>query len=171
MLEDVAGPYPGTHHDINLVYLSRLAERLVHFCSYPEVDTDYMLYGDPAYVPSRFVHTPFPNATATPFERVHNTVMSTARVAVENAIGTVTNTFPATDFTRMERHGLEAIGKKYLIAVIFRNLYTVIQGRNQISDYFGCTPPTMEEWLAERDEPPPCLADLGYFVHEYDPHH
>ena len=32
-----------------------------------------MLYGDPAYMPSRFVHAPFPNVTATPFQRVHNT--------------------------------------------------------------------------------------------------
>ncbi len=129
---------------------------------------DFFIYGDPAYAPSRFVHAPFPNATATPFERLHNTIMSTARIAVEQAIGSVTAIFPAMDFQRMERMGLEAIGKKYLVAVIFRNLHTVIQGRNQISDYFGCSPPTMDEWLVERDEPPPCLVDLGMFVAEHE---
>lgn len=169
MLEDVAGPYPGTNHDVNMVYLSNLNDRLAQFCSYPEVgDVDFMVYGDPAYQPTSFMHTPFRRAGATAFERMHNTIMSTARIAVEQAIGSVTNIFPAMDFTRMERHGLEAIGKKYLVAVILRNLYTVIQGRNEISDYFGCSPPTMDEWLAERDAPPPCLVDLGYFVDMYD---
>ena len=169
MLEDVAGPYPGTDHDINLVYRSNLYNRLAHFSSYPEIgDIDFMIYGDPAYQPTRFVHAPFPRIGATPFERLHNTIMSSARIAVEQAIGSVTNIFPAMDFTRMERHGLEAIGKKYLVAVILRNLYTVIQGRNEISDYFDCSPPSMEEWLAERDDPPPCLVDLGCFVEAYD---
>lgn len=167
MMEDVAGPYAGTHHDQNLVYLSNLTNRLAQFCSYPEINMDFMIYGDPAYEGSRFVHAPFPRLTATPTERVHNTIMSTARIAVEQAIGSVTAVFPAMDFTRMERMGLEALGKKYLVAVILRNLHTVIQGRNQISDYFGCSPPTMEEWLAERDAPPPCLVDLGHFV-EHD---
>eukprot|EP00624_Nannochloropsis_granulata_P006147 evm.model.NODE_44607_length_15938_cov_30.054523.4 len=126
-----------------------------------------MVYGDPAYQPTSFMHTSFRRAGATAFERMHNTIMSTARIAVEQAIGSVTNIFPAMD-TRMERHGLEAIGKKYLVAVILRNLYTVIQGRNEISDYFGCSPPTMDEWLAERDTPPPCLVDLRHFVDMYD---
>lgn len=169
MLEDVAGPYPGTHHDSYMADQCRLEERLASFCSYPEAGgEDFLMYGDPAYAASRFIHKPFQRAGATEFERTHNTVMSTARITVEQAIGSVTEVFPAMDFTRTERMGLEAIGKKYLVAVIFRNLHTVIKGRNQISDYFGLSPPTMEEWLAERDEPPPCLIDLGYFVNAYE---
>ncbi len=169
MLEDVAGPYAGPNHDQNMVYLSQLEDRLAMFCSYPEAgDADYFMYGDPAYTHSRFLHAPSHRATATPFERMHNTLMSTARIAVEQAIGSVTAIFPAMDFTRVERMGLEACGKKYLVAVIFRNLYTVIQGHNQISDYFGCSPPTMQEWLADRDDPPPCLVDLNLFVAAYE---
>jgi hypothetical protein len=95
-------------------------------------------------------------------------MMSRGRISVEHAIGKVTHTFPAIDFVRAERVGKGEVAKKYLVAVIFRNLLTCIRGRNQISTYFGCPPPSVEEFLAERTRLPPCLQAMGEFGFEDD---
>lgn len=162
-MEDVAGPYSGRDHDSLLATRCFLDQRLGEFSSYPHLGTDFLIYGDPAYAGSRFIHKPYRRVGATEFEQVHNTIMSTARVQVEVAIGEVTKIFPAMDFTRLERLYSVDVGKKYLVAVLLRNAFTVIRGENPISKYFNCSPPTLEEWLSPRHRAPPRLMEMGFF--------
>ncbi len=168
MLEDVAGPYSGKDHDATLANNCLLETRLRRFCTYTDDEdddqyVDYMIYGDPAYAKSRFVHKPYQRKNATPFQQLHNTLMSKGRVAVENAIGEVTKVFSAMDFTRTERVGHGRVGMKYLVACMLRNVLTAIRGRNPISTYFGCPPPTLEQWLAPREYPPHRLVELDMY--------
>ena len=70
------------------------------------------------------------------------------------------------DFVRTERVGDGDMCRKYLTACFLRNCMTCIRGGNQISEYFGCSPPTLEEFLEERDacDPlPPRLVEMGAF--------
>jgi len=145
MLVDVAGPYHGRLNDSEMTRESLLEERLSDFCTIGGVD--FLIYGDPAYTSSRFVEKPFRRIGATDTQSQFNTMMSRGRISVEHAIGKVTHTFTAIDFVRVERVGNGEVGKKYLVAVILRNMLTCIRGRNQISTYFGCPPPTIEEFI------------------------
>jgi len=168
LFEGVDGPYPGRDHDSNIVARSDLEERLSTFAHYPVADgngrgVDYQIYGDPAYARSRFIRKPFNRLRGTALERQYNSTMSSGRVSVENAIGTVVGIFPALDFLRLERSlaGGASVCTRYLVAVIFRNMFTCIRGHNQISKFFECEPPSLDEFLAEREMPPPRLVDLG----------
>ena len=159
---DVAGPYPGRPHDSAIALDSMLEERLSAFATHPVLG-NFLVYGDPAYRLSHFIHKPFDRIGATQQERMHNTVMSTGRVNVEIAIGGVTKIFPALDFIRCERPGDGLVCMKYLVAVIFRNMYTCVRGGNQVSVFFDCKPPTLHEFLAQRPRLPPRLVELGVY--------
>jgi hypothetical protein len=89
--------------------------------------------------------------------------MSSGRVAVEHAIGSVVSTFPALDFLRTARGAQTHVGIKYLVSVILRNFLTCIRGRNQISKFFDCAPPTLGEFLRPRPQRPIRLVELGVF--------
>jgi hypothetical protein len=161
MLVDVAGPYSARINDSEITRECFLEDRLSEFCT---IDgEDFLIYGDPAYSRSQYIEKPFRRISATTRQRRFNAMLSAARISVEHAIGSVTHTFPAIDFVRTERCGKGEVGKKYLVAVIFRNLLTIIAQRNQISSYFDCVPPTMGEFLAERTHLPPCLVAVGGF--------
>ena len=80
-----------------------------------------------------------------------NVQMSRARVSVEHAIGNVCNLFPALDYKREEKMGITPIALKYTVACIMRNFITVVRGSNQISDFFDCPPPSINEYFSNRD--------------------
>lgn len=164
LVEDVAGPYTGREADSTIVEHARLQDRLSAFCTH--AGCDYKLYGDPAFAASRFIAKPFRRTVATEVESITNTRMSRVRVTVEQAIGHVTQTFSAMDFVRTERQADGDVCKKYLIACFLRNCMTCMRGGNQISEYFDCYPPTLDEFLEERDyrDPlPPRLEEMGVF--------
>ena len=158
---DCAGPYPGRPHDNCIAEQSDLNERLSEFCRTPL--GDYAIYGDPAYGHEEFIFKPFDRAVLTFQEAVANALMSSARVAVEHAIGHVVSTVPALDFVHTARNKQTLQGQKYLVAVILRNFMTCIRGSNQISDFFGCRPPTLEQFLRPRPRRPIRLVDLGVY--------
>ena len=163
-MEEVAGPYPGRVSDSTMVLESRVEERLADFCA--QGGRDYKLYGDPAFGASRFISKPFRRTVATEVESIRNTRMSRMRVTVEQAIGHVTQQFSAMDFVRTERVGDGDVCKRYLVACFLRNVLTCVRGGNQISEYFGCYPPTLEKFLEERhprDPLPPRLEQMGTF--------
>jgi len=164
LVEDVAGPYSGRVSDSTMVRDCRLQERLAAFSTI--AGQDFKLYGDPAFARSRFISKPFVRSTATEAESIRNTRMSSVRVTVEQVIGHMSQTFPSMDFVRTERVGDGDVCRKYLMACFLRNCMTCIRGGNQISEYFGCSPPTLEEFLEERDarDPlPPRLVEMGAF--------
>lgn len=147
-----------------MVRESRLLDRLSDFCTI--VGRDYKLYGDPAFGASCFIAKPFRRTVASQVESIRNTRMSRLRVTVEQAIGHVTQAFSAMDFVRTERVGDGDVCKRYLVACFLRNVMTCVRGGNQISEYFGCYPPTLEDFLEERDvrDPlPPRLEEMGAF--------
>jgi nuclease HARBI1 len=159
---DCAGPYPGRDHDKKIADVSHLNERLSRFCRTEY--GDYAIYGDPAYEDEEFIFSPFNRAVLTLQEAVSNTIMSSARVSVEHAIGQVVTTFPALDFVRTARAKQTHVGIKYLVSVILRNFLTCIRGTNQICEFFDCPPPSLEEFLHPRPERPIRLVEMGFFT-------
>lgn len=164
IIEEIAGPYPARLHDSDLVRAARLEQRLSQFCIHH--GEDYKLYGDPAFAKSRFIEKPFQRTVAAATDLVYNTAMSHVRVTVEQAIGHVTQHFSAMDFVRTERPGNGEVGKKYLVACFLKNVLTCVREGNQVSEYFGCKPPSLRVFLDERDvrDPlPPRLEEMGEF--------
>jgi len=90
--------------------------------------------------------------------------MSGVTVTVEQVIGHVSQTFSSMVFVRTERVGDGDKCRKYLMACFLRNCMTCIE--NQISEYFGCSPPTLEEFLEERD-PLPASGGDGSVPHAH----
>ena len=148
---DVYGPEGGRESDIDLLRLSGLDRKLEPL--YRDGETTWFIYGDPAYsfAGARHVIGPYRLANPTPEQEHCNMCMSSVRVSVENAIGSITNKWCALDFVRQEKTGWSAIGLKYLVAVILSNFMTCVRGGNQISDMFGIQPPTLEGFLGLRD--------------------
>ena len=171
LLEEVAGPYPGRVADSRMVRYARLEQRLASFCLL--AGRSFQLYGDPAFRASQFIAKPHRRVGATEAQSMMNTRMSRVRVTVEQAIGHVSQSFPAMDFVRTERVGDGDVCKKYLCACFLRNCLTCIRGGNQISEYFGCSPPSLEDFLDDRavsDPLPPRLDEMGVF-HAPNPEH
>lgn len=161
---EVAGPYSGRVSDSRMVRLSGLQTPMAVFSTH--AGRDYKLYGDPAFGASRFISKPFRRVVASQVESIRNTRMSRVQVTVEQAIGHITQRFSAMDFTRTERVRHGEVCKKYLVACFLKNCMTCIRGGNQISKYFDCSPPTLHEFLDQRDfrDPlPPRLEETGMF--------
>jgi len=106
----------------------------------------YVLYGDGGYTMGPYLVTPFllPNHAQLQF----NTDMAKSRIAVEMGFKRVKSLWP---FLKMpDRLHLEntPIGALILCGVLLTNVRTCVEGRNQISDYFGIAPPTLEQYIS-----------------------
>ena len=168
LIVDVAGPYAGRMHDSSMVTASRLEARLEQFMVIH--GKDFTIYGDPAYRAARFVRKPRQRIGASAADKLYNRTMSRARVAVEHVIGHVTQQFAALDYTRTQRLEDRQVSKQYLVAIFLLNVRTCLRGGNQISKFFDCDPPTLAEFLHDRDpnDPlPPRLEELGLFPAAY----
>jgi len=169
LIEDCSGPYAGSLSDSDMVTRSDLSERLGEFGVVPTEGREPIklgVYGDAGYGQVNHVERPFSSVRITPMEENYNALMSRVRSQVENAIGLVTQQFPALDMTRWERSGSTNITMRYLVAVILRNMLTCVQGGNQVSIFFGEKPPSLQEFARPSDRINPRIAELMQLVAE-----
>lgn len=75
--------------------------------------------------------------------------MSSVRVTVEVFFKEVNKYRSAVDFKRKMRIGIGPVGLVYLVAIILINIRNCIHP-NQISQYFNCIPPTLNEYLTHK---------------------
>lgn len=163
-MEEDAGPYPGRISDSAMVLDSRIEKRLAGFCG--QEGRDYKLFVDPAFGALRFISKPFRHTVATEVESIRNTRISRVRVTVEQTIGHITQQLSAVVFVRTERVGDGDVCKRNLVGCFLRNVWTCVRGGNQILEFFGWCPPTLEYFLEERqfrDPLPPRLEQMGVF--------
>lgn len=59
-----------------------------------------------------------------------------------------TQQLSCTNFKDLEKPRLSALGYRYLSAVLLTNMRTCLNRMNQISEYFECPPPTLDEYLS-----------------------
>ena len=103
------------------------------------------IYGDPAYPIRVHLQAPFFNPI-TANQKAFNKSMSQVRVSVEWLFGDIINWFKFLDFKKNLKIGLSAVGKMYLTCALLTNARTCLYG-NLTSEYFGCEPPSLENYF------------------------
>jgi hypothetical protein len=75
-----------------------------------------------------------------------NKSMRRVHISVEWLFGDVINYFKFMDFKKKLKIGLSCIGNMYIVCAILHNALTCLYG-NQTSEYFGLSPPTLQEYF------------------------
>ncbi|XP_028411159.1 uncharacterized protein LOC114533765 [Dendronephthya gigantea] len=145
MIGHLYGPMEGRRHDSFMLAQSGLLNQLQTFC-FTEEGQPLCLYGDPAYPLRVHLQAPFRNAVLTQPMKEFNKSMSKVRIAVEWLFGDIVNYFKFMDFKKNLKIGLSCVGKMYIVCAILRNALTCLYG-NQTSEYFGLSPPTLQEYF------------------------
>ena len=145
LIVNLYGPIAGSRHDSYLLSQSGLLNLLERY-SYAPNGQPLCVYGDPAYPFSEKLQTGFKNAS-TPAEDLYNQRMSSVRVSVEWVFGDVIERFKFTDFSKMQKIGLSAVTKQYVVSALLSNARTCIHG-SVTSEYFSCKPPSLESYLS-----------------------
>jgi hypothetical protein len=77
-----------------------------------------------------------------------NVTMSRVRITVEWGYSRVSRLWQHINFKDNQKVFKSPIGAQYMVAVLLTNAITCIDRGNEISDYFGCAPPTLEDFFA-----------------------
>ncbi len=152
LLESIFGPLPSIRNDAAMWSIARdwsAMDRINH-----AVGRRCFALGDPAYRGSN-MH----NYIATSFSRTqpggltrqqsnYNKKIAEARVSIEWMFGRVYNLWRRLQFVPRMQVCSTPLGKVYMVCAILTNIHTCLNGGNQVSFYFGATPPTLDEYLA-----------------------
>ena len=151
LFADLWGPILGTRHDNYLLAQSGLMQKVAMHFNSPS-GHPYCLYGDPAYGLSYHLICPYSAVTRgllTPEMAEFNKRMSHCRVAVEWGFKEMTGKWAFVNMKPQQKFLLSPVGVQYRVATLLSNWHSYLNGGNQIAQYFGLTPPTLEEYLAE----------------------
>eukprot|EP00117_Sycon_ciliatum_P040717 scpid79393/ scgid29877/ len=139
------GPMPGSRHDAAVLLHSDLLRYMQDRLPIPAPGQVYQIYGDQAYPLKEQLLRPYHNPNHQ--EALFNTAVSKLRMSVEWGFGEVQRAFSFIDFKKNLKLYLQPIGAYYTVAVLLINCRTCLNGRNEISDYFQCQPPALNEYL------------------------
>ena len=84
-------------------------------------------------------------------EAAFNAMMLEPRLTVEWGFMRVSQLWQCFQRPAFLQVWRQPLGQVYLIAVMLTNIRTCLTGRNKISDYFSCLPPTCEAYLGIDD--------------------
>lgn len=149
------GPLVGAINDHRMVCISEL-ESMLQGGLFGE---GAMVYGDLGFahcgpgILSAF--TPEETGVLT---NALNSRMNSERVSVEWGFGKVLNTFRMHSFVPVQKPKLSRIAVWYLVSVLLMNCQVCIYG-SETADYFGCPPPTVEEYLRAEWHEDPAFAE------------
>jgi nuclease HARBI1 len=105
------------------------------------------MFGDPAYGVSAHIQSPFSGAGEhTEEQKEWNMLMSQSRIVVEHGFGIVSNTWPFLNASWKMHLGGSPVGCYYRTGVLLTNGLNCLC-YNQVSQYFECQPPTLEEYF------------------------
>lgn len=141
----VFGPVEGRRHDETLYKESGLTKILDEYSWDPE-GNPLAVYGDPAYGIGRHLLSPFKGAGLSDEQQAFNARMSKVREAVEWGFGDAVRQFAFLDFSKNLKVLLQPVGLLYSVALLLSNAHTILH-QPQISQYFICQPPTLQEYF------------------------
>jgi hypothetical protein len=143
-----SGPWSGRRHD-SYIYKRTLPNVLHELPVLNIGDTmvPVAVYADPGYFLSTRVLMPFPDGRECPVHQAFNVTMSRARISVEWGYSRVSRLWKHLNFKDNLKVFKSPIGAQYMVAVLLTNAVTCVDRGNQISDYFRCLPPTLEEYF------------------------
>eukprot|EP00732_Lithocolla_globosa_P006591 Lithocolla_globosa_v1_NODE_7752_length_904_cov_11.598351.p1 type:complete len:150 gc:universal NODE_7752_length_904_cov_11.598351:624-175(-) len=147
MVMDMYGPESARHNDLYLLRESKINRRLAQLqAGRPK---QYVIYGDAiflllSHIRRRHVSLvgPLPQRLAD-----ENDFMAKVRIAIEWDYGTTANLYPFLHYKRnlhLLRH--PNISKLYFVGTLLKNCHVCLYG-SQTASYFGCRPPTLEEYM------------------------
>ena len=148
LLLHAAGPIEGRRHDWTLYCRSGLDDTLPDLLLIGE--KQYALYGDSGYSERPYLEIPFQGSSLTSYEKAYNGAMSKGRVTVEWYFKEVKLYWSTMDYKRKLRTGESPVGALYIAALLLTNIRNCVYP-NTISQYFKCSPPTLEEYISHKD--------------------
>ena len=79
-----------------------------------------------------------------------NAAMSAGRISVERGFASVSRLWAQVNFVPLQKTLQTQSGKTYLVAVVLHNMHNCCRP-NQISQYFDCSPQTLEQYCGIED--------------------
>lgn len=107
------------------------------------------IYGDQAYPILPFLLRPFHGANLNALQFRFNRVMSLSRISVEWSFGKVIKIFAFLDFKKNLKLLLQPVDRIYIVGALLTNCHTCFYN-SQVSMYFNCQPPLIEDYLQQR---------------------
>lgn len=141
------GPFNGRRHDSAVLHLSRLLPEMEQKLMISPTKW-YSVYGDPGYANQKFIKVGFKQKNLTQIQKQFNKDMSALRVHVEYGFGKIIQLFAFLDYKKNQKSLLQPIQEQYVVAALFSNCHTCLNG-SQVGDYFNCSPPSLEIYLAD----------------------
>ena len=104
------------------------------------------VFGDQGYPIHGSLISPFRGYNRTPEQVAWNGEMSRVRISVEWGFHLIGSKWAHLQFTQQQKILLVPTAKTYLVAGMLTNIHNCFRP-NQVSQYFGLQPPTVEEYL------------------------
>ena len=147
MILHAYGPVEGRRHDWFMFPCSGLESNFGSILHIRE--KQYVLFGDSGYNWRHFMEFTFQGSNLNVNQSAFNFSMSKVRVTVEWIFKEVKLYFPVCDTKRKMKLGESPVGLLYLGTMLMCNLHNSCYP-NQISRYFGVTPPSLQEYVEAR---------------------
>ena len=109
-------------------------------------DNLFKMYGDSIFPWMSCLLSRYKGDDITEIERLENRVMSSCREHVEWHYGEIKTLFPFVDYSNKQQLLKTPVRETFVTAMILRNCYVCLN-ENKTSNFFSCTPPSIEEWL------------------------
>ena len=153
IVEDLYGPVEGRRSDPHLYTASNLEQRFrtmrarVWDNEYAGEDPVplFKMYADGIYALSAEMGRNF-RAPFAPGQAAANTLMATVRGEVEHCFAKVSNLFRQVHYHINNKILASPVGAQYIVAHIFTNAHTCLEG-SQTAKYFGLTTPNIHEYF------------------------
>lgn len=151
------GPEDGRRHDITLARKSGLYDALKEIgdLGMEKWGLKFRAYADSGYIGLFNDHliVGYKGATLTAEQLAFNLTMSKVRESVEWCFGKVITYFAFLDFRKNLKVFLQPVAAYYITGVLLTNCHTCFYG-SLTSEYFGCIPPDIEDYLRVFAEEP-----------------
>jgi hypothetical protein len=146
MLHQLAGPWPGSRHDMHMLHKSKLRAYVAGLPVRAD-GTSFVVYADQGYAQSPEVETPFFDGATNSFHEAINQAMASSRIAVEWAFGDIVLQWASLDMKRTQQLlSQRKIAQIYLVAGLLSNFMNCFHP-NRGSEYFRVAPPSFEEYI------------------------
>ena len=127
LVANLYGPVEGRRHDAGMLKESGLLNILQRRAVTP-TGAILCIYGDPAYPLRPHFMGPYRDNPLTPQMREFDKAMSEVRVSVEWLFSDIAESFKFIDYKKNLKLGMNAVGKQYIVSVLFRNILTCLYG-------------------------------------------
>ena len=149
IIRHLAGPYPGSRHDQFMLRESNILDWIAQFPAQEGTNWPHVIYADLGYsiVPG-CIEVPFHDEAINPMHAAYNHSMSSARISVEWAFGAILRHWASLRYVpHQQLLSNRKIGQIYFVSAFLTNCLNCLKP-NQTSQYFQCTPPSLEAYLA-----------------------